>query len=181
MSPVGDTLRIRCRKFPSLVDCCTLDWFSQWPAEALYSVAGKMLEEQVFPNELIKEGLTSMAKDIHLHVVDVGAEFLLQLKRKVYQTPKSFIDFLNLYKKLLEEKRDELQINRRRLDGGLTKLAMAKTMVSELEVRLTALQPELEEQTEKVKQALVEVERQTRETSIVENEVERDKEKVEIF
>ena len=43
-------------------------------------------------------------------------------------------------------------------------------MVSELEVRLTALQPELEEQTEKVKQALVEVERQTRE--IVENEVE---------
>ena len=31
MSPVGDTLRVRCRKFPSLVNCCTLDWFSRWP------------------------------------------------------------------------------------------------------------------------------------------------------
>ena len=65
MSPVGDALRIRCRKFPSLVDCCTLDWFSSWPAEALYSVAGKMLEECSLPNSLIREGLTLTAKEIH--------------------------------------------------------------------------------------------------------------------
>ena len=31
MSPVGETLRVRCRQFPSLVNCCTLDWFSRWP------------------------------------------------------------------------------------------------------------------------------------------------------
>lgn len=39
MSPVGDLLRNRCRKFPSLVNCCTLDWFFTWPEEALYGVA----------------------------------------------------------------------------------------------------------------------------------------------
>ena len=39
MSPVGDQLRVRCRKFPSLVNCCTLDWFDNWPQEALLSVA----------------------------------------------------------------------------------------------------------------------------------------------
>lgn len=39
MSPVGDALRVRCRKFPALVDCCTLDWFSAWPPAALVSVA----------------------------------------------------------------------------------------------------------------------------------------------
>ena len=27
MSPVGDLLRVRSRKFPSLINCCTLDWF----------------------------------------------------------------------------------------------------------------------------------------------------------
>ena len=43
MSPVGDALRVRCRKFPALVDCCTLEWFSAWPPEALVSVAGKIL------------------------------------------------------------------------------------------------------------------------------------------
>ena len=26
MSPVGDALRVRCRQFPSLVNCCTIDW-----------------------------------------------------------------------------------------------------------------------------------------------------------
>lgn len=35
MSPVGESLRIRCRKFPSLVNCCTLDWFPPWPSDAL--------------------------------------------------------------------------------------------------------------------------------------------------
>lgn len=39
MSPVGEALRVRCRQFPALVNCCTLDWFSSWPEEALVSVA----------------------------------------------------------------------------------------------------------------------------------------------
>ena len=43
MSPVGDLLRIRCRKFPSLVNCCTLDWFDNWPEEALLNVSKKFL------------------------------------------------------------------------------------------------------------------------------------------
>lgn len=50
MSPVGDSLRIRCRKFPSLVDCCSLDWYSAWPGEALYSVAKRiLLDDDDFP------------------------------------------------------------------------------------------------------------------------------------
>jgi dynein heavy chain, axonemal len=43
MSPVGDQLRNRCRKFPSLVNCCTLNWFFSWPEEALLGVAFKNL------------------------------------------------------------------------------------------------------------------------------------------
>ena len=27
MSPIGDALRNRLRQFPSLVNCCTIDWF----------------------------------------------------------------------------------------------------------------------------------------------------------
>ena len=31
MSPVGDALRIRCRNFNALINCCTVDWFMKWP------------------------------------------------------------------------------------------------------------------------------------------------------
>lgn len=43
MSPVGDQLRNRFRMFPSLVNCCTIDWFNEWPKEALLSVSTKFL------------------------------------------------------------------------------------------------------------------------------------------
>ncbi|KAH7827202.1 dynein haevy chain 9, inner dynein arm 5 [Monocercomonoides exilis] len=43
MSPVGDAFRTRCRMFPSLVNCCTIDWISNWPKQALRSVALKFL------------------------------------------------------------------------------------------------------------------------------------------
>ena len=41
MSPVGDSLRIRCRQFPSLINCTNIDWFHGWPEAALVSVAGQ--------------------------------------------------------------------------------------------------------------------------------------------
>ena len=37
--------RARLRQFPSLVTCCTIDWFSEWPKEALISVANTFISE----------------------------------------------------------------------------------------------------------------------------------------
>jgi hypothetical protein len=39
MSPLGDAFRRRLRMFPALVNCCTIDWFREWPLDALQSVA----------------------------------------------------------------------------------------------------------------------------------------------
>lgn len=36
---VFQLFRARLRQFPSLVNCCTIDWFSEWPKSALESVA----------------------------------------------------------------------------------------------------------------------------------------------
>jgi dynein heavy chain len=72
MSPVGDSLRVRCRKFPSLVDCCGLDWFSGWPAEALVSVARSILiDTPDFPRpktcdfENLISSLAEMCREVH--------------------------------------------------------------------------------------------------------------------
>ena len=45
MSPAGDSLRVRSRKFPSLINCCTIDWFNSWNEEALTSVAQRFISE----------------------------------------------------------------------------------------------------------------------------------------
>jgi dynein heavy chain len=44
-SPVGDNFRNRCRQFPSIINCCTIDWYNAWPAEALFSVANRQYQE----------------------------------------------------------------------------------------------------------------------------------------
>jgi dynein heavy chain len=44
-SPVGDAFRQRLRMFPALVNCTTIDWFSEWPVEALSSVAKSFLAD----------------------------------------------------------------------------------------------------------------------------------------
>ena len=49
MSPVGEQLRVRCRKFPSLINCCSLDWFPNWPKEALLEVANKFIKNIEMP------------------------------------------------------------------------------------------------------------------------------------
>ena len=44
-SPIGEIFRSRLRQFPSLVNCCTIDWFSEWPDEALRSVARDYMQD----------------------------------------------------------------------------------------------------------------------------------------
>lgn len=40
LSPVGEAFRERCRMFPGLINCTTIDWFTEWPADALFEVSG---------------------------------------------------------------------------------------------------------------------------------------------
>ena len=38
--------------FPSLVNCCTIDWFTEWPGDALEKVATKFLEDMDMDDEV---------------------------------------------------------------------------------------------------------------------------------
>lgn len=44
-SPVGSVLRVRARKFPAVVNCTAIDWFHEWPEDALVSVSARFLQE----------------------------------------------------------------------------------------------------------------------------------------
>lgn len=48
MSPIGDAFRNRLRQYPSLINCTTIDWFCEWPKEALLEVANKYIGDVDF-------------------------------------------------------------------------------------------------------------------------------------
>ena len=53
MSPVGDTLKTRCRNFPGLVNNTSIDWFTAWPKQALHAVASQFLAEVCYVMEVV--------------------------------------------------------------------------------------------------------------------------------
>lgn len=47
MNPTGDNLRTRCRDFPGITKCTTIDWYFPWPEQALYAVACSLIDPKV--------------------------------------------------------------------------------------------------------------------------------------
>lgn len=124
LSPVGGLLRVRMRMYPSIVNCTTIDWLNPWPEEALLTVARMNLENLEFEG-LTKERKQSLAECCmytHKTVENQCDKFFENLRRKIYITPKSYIDLINAYKDLLNKKYDELNNNKNKLSTGLFKL-----------------------------------------------------------
>ncbi|KAI5075577.1 hypothetical protein GOP47_0009653 [Adiantum capillus-veneris] len=149
MSPIGDSLRARCRQFPSLINCCTIDWFNEWPEEALLSVSNYFLANVDLPTKEIQEKLARMCVYIHISVSQMADRFCQELRRKYYITPKSYLDCVNLYIQLLAEKRQDLYTAQDRFLNGLNKLKETNVLIESMKVELGKLQPVLAEKAEK--------------------------------
>mmetsp|Transcript_18885 Transcript_18885/g.22437 ORF Transcript_18885/g.22437 Transcript_18885/m.22437 type:complete len:4042 (-) Transcript_18885:161-12286(-) len=131
-SPVGESLKIRCRMFPSLVSNTTIDWFHTWPEDALTNVALKFLSEVKLPSEEVRTNVASLFSHFHLSVINASSKMKAELKRHNYVTPTHYLELTQGYKRLLEEKRSELGSASARLENGLAKLKDAKEQVTSL-------------------------------------------------
>lgn len=133
-SPVGDTLRVRARKFPAIVSCTSINWFHEWPREALESVSKRYLAEmEDLPVELT-ESVGNFMAYVHGTVNNMSQVYLQNDKRYNYTTPKSFLELISLYGKLLAEKVFSTRDRISRYDNGLIKLAACAEQVDSLQV-----------------------------------------------
>ena len=145
-SPVGDVFRQRLRMFPALVNCCTIDWFAEWPREALASVCKYFMTDV----ELDTDGTTDMLQGvvdscvyIHQSVEHKSKQFPEELRRHNYVTPTSYLELLGTFLKVLGEKKNELGTVKTRLSVGLDKLNNTTTEVEKMKEDLRNLQPVL--------------------------------------
>ncbi|KNC96829.1 uncharacterized protein SPPG_07663 [Spizellomyces punctatus DAOM BR117] len=142
MSPIGDAFRNRLRMFPSLVNCCTIDWFQAWPEDALEIVATRFLEDVELTPE-VRPAVVKMCKAFHTGSRVLSQKFYEGLRRHNYVTPTSYLELIQTYKTLLEAKRREVDGLKSRYVTGLDQLASAASQVGTMQKELNELQPQL--------------------------------------
>ena len=167
MSPVGDGFRNRTRQYPSLVNCTTIDWFHEWPEDALREVAVKFLSSLTLASEESKGGDADEANDairqriakvfatMHRSVVDSSGRMLLELKRHNYVTPTNYLELVAGYRDLLQEKRQELGDARDKLQNGLTKLDESRVQVEEMGKELVVKKEVVDQKSKQCEDLLV--------------------------
>jgi dynein heavy chain, axonemal len=104
-SPVGDLFRIRARMFPGLINCTTIDWFHEWPEDALIGVAQRFLEEiTILPSEEMRTKIAEHMAFVHISIGNANVLFKQQQRRNNYTTPTSFLELIKFYRNLLVDK-----------------------------------------------------------------------------
>ncbi|XP_069503771.1 dynein axonemal heavy chain 3 [Ambystoma mexicanum] len=160
MSPIGDAFRNRLRMFPSLINCCTIDWFQSWPTDALEMVANKFLEDVELEYEIRME-VVSMCKYFQESVKKLSDSYYDTLRRHNYVTPTSYLELILTFKSLLNKKRNEVNMMKNRYLVGLEKLQFASSQVAVMQKELTALQPELIKTSAETAAMMVKIEKET--------------------
>ncbi|XP_051841933.1 dynein axonemal heavy chain 7 [Antechinus flavipes] len=173
MSPIGDAFRNRLRKFPALVNCCTIDWFQTWPEDALQAVASRFLQD-IEMSEETRNGCIEMCKSFHTSTIILSESFHAELQRHNYVTPTSYLELISTFKTLLEKKRSEVMKMKKRYEVGLEKLDSAASQVATMQCELEALQPQLKVASKQVDEMMAIIEKESMEVAKTEKIVKAD-------
>lgn len=156
ISPLGSNFRTKVRAYPSLVNCCTIDWFLKWPSEALESVAGRTIQTLSIPNEA-KSCLAKLCVEFHLDVQTLANQYSQEMRRTVHITPSSFLQLLDSFKFILGTKEEQISKVKQKYEQGLRSLKETETVVEHLRQQQQEEQPILlqtRKQTEQLMEKL---------------------------
>lgn len=174
LSPIGDALRTRVRLYPSLVNCCTIDWYYSWPEEALQMIAGISLEEVNVPSEQIKNSIVELCQYFHTSAGRVTSEFCANTGRHIYLTNASFLELIKSFQIVIARKQQQIMEAKMRYMGGLDTLANAAAAIEIMQKELNALQPKLVEMAESSRQMMIEINTETIAASAAAEQVKKD-------
>ena len=91
----------------------------------------------------VKAGLAEMCMKIHTSVEDSSGAFWEELRRRVYTTPKSYLDLIGLYLNTLEQQRHEIGAEKNRLATGIKKLNETNSDIANFKEVLAEMAPKI--------------------------------------
>ncbi|XP_017878877.2 dynein heavy chain 3, axonemal [Ceratina calcarata] len=160
MSPIGDKFRNRLRMFPSLINCCTIDWYMIWPEDALEKVA-RMSLKNVDISQALREKCVGVSKQFHTSIAVASEDYYRTQGRRYYITPTSFLQLIKSFCSLYGRKIDQITLQQMRYETGLEKLDFAASQIAVMKVELQELQPKLLAQSELSNKLMVRIEQDT--------------------
>ncbi|XP_059574595.1 dynein axonemal heavy chain 2 isoform X3 [Alligator mississippiensis] len=179
LSPVGELFRNWIRQYPALVSCTTIDWFSEWPRQALLEVAEKYLEGvDLGPQPEMARKVARIFTAVHGSVATYSQKMLVEMRRYNYVTPSSYLELVSGYKKLLGEKRQELGQQAGRLRTGLARIDETRTKVEAMGAELAHAKCRVAEVQRQCEEYLVVIVQQKREADEQQKTVTANSEKI---
>ncbi|KAJ9444246.1 Dynein-1-beta heavy chain [Diplonema papillatum] len=158
-SPVGSTLRARVRTFPSLVNCCSIDFFEPWPEEGLLSVARYSLGTRPALNLAAdtQDSIVAVFAAMHNDAKLAADEFKAETDSHIHVTPASYLDLLSSFARLLDEKSTATDQLAKRYEQGIQSMMDTESAVSKMQEELKVQQPKLAEMAKKTAELIEEI------------------------
>ena len=160
MSPVGDTLRIRARKFPSILSGTSIDWFHEWPDSALTAVSARQIEKmpQFEENQELVPKLSQISAELHKSIQEFNDLYFKSERRYNYTTPKSFLELIKYFELLIGRKDGDIENQIQRLEKGLAVVANAAESIEGLKKEIEAKSVVVEEEKKNTSEVLARLE-----------------------
>lgn len=153
-SPVGNMFRTRARRFPALINCTSIDWFHEWPKEALINVAQRFLADVDMASVDVKENVSHHIAEVHTSLTVMSETYFQQERRYNYTTPRSFLELIHFFKSMLKNKRHVMSVNIQRLSSGVVTLNKTNRDVEALKEDLKIKMREVDGKKEATDQLL---------------------------
>jgi len=137
-SPVGVKFRDRAQAFPGLVNGCTIDWFLPWPEEALSDVATAYIGnfKELKGDADVRQKVIKHMAYVHSQMASSCEQYFERYRRNVYVTPKSYLGFIEEYKKVYVKKLEQISVLADSINVGLEKLLEAAADVEKMKIEL---------------------------------------------
>lgn len=173
MSPIGDAFRRRCRMFPSLINCCTIDWFVNWPQEALYSVAKASLASIIKDQDQV-HNMSTVCVIMHKSIEEASEKYYKEVKRHYYTTPSSYLELLKQYHSLLKRRVTAITAKRDRIANGLSKILQTNDVVVAMGEELQIIVPVIERKTLEMRETVSKLEKDSAQADVIKKVVAQD-------
>jgi len=173
MNPSSEGLKDRAATSPALFNRCVLNWFGDWSTGALYQVGYEFTNKvdldksdyilpEYFPvvyPELAqtpthRQAIINAFVYVHQTLHQANARLAKRGGSTMAITPRHYLDFINHYVKLYNEKRSDLEEQQLHLNVGLQKIRETVDQVEELQASLSIKKNELEQKNTLANQKL---------------------------